>query len=183
MTMSQPKRIAHADLEQFFLDALAAAGVPPHVAAVEAQIGAEVDLHGGHTHGVALLPAAINYIRQGVLAPDPCFETIVEYPASRLIDAGGGIGRFSSAYGMDWALERARQYGVGSCVVRNVGHWGRGHSYALRAASRRASRPSFHQRVRQFSRLGHARPFPRQQSPRHWHFPPPTASPWSSTWP
>ena len=38
--MSQPKRIAHADLEQFFLDALTAAGVPPHVAAVEAQIGA-----------------------------------------------------------------------------------------------------------------------------------------------
>ena len=132
--MSQPKRIAHADLEQFFLDALAAVGVPPHVAAVEAQIGAEVDLHGGHTHGVALLPSVINYIRQGVLAPNPHFETIVEYPTSRLIDAGGGVGRFSSAQGMDWALERARQYGVGACVVRNVGHWGRGHSYALRAA-------------------------------------------------
>ena len=39
--MSRPKRIAHADLEQFFLDALAAVDVPPHVAAVEAQIGAE----------------------------------------------------------------------------------------------------------------------------------------------
>lgn len=132
--MSRPKRIAHADLEQFFLDSLAAAGVPPHVAAIEAQIGAEVDLHGGHTHGVALLPSTINYIRQGILAPDPPFETIVEYPASRLIDAGGGIGRFSSAQGMDWSLERAQQYGVGTCVVRNVGHWGRGHSYALRAA-------------------------------------------------
>lgn len=132
--MSQPKRIAHADLEQFFLDALTAVGVPPHVAMIEAQIGAEVDLHGGHTHGVALLPAAIDYIRQGILAPDPNFETIVESPASRLIDAGGGIGRFSSAQGMDWALERAQQYGVGACVVRSVGHWGRGHSYALRAA-------------------------------------------------
>ena len=40
------------------------------MAAVEAQIGAEVDLHGGHTHGVALLPSAINYIRQGILAPE-----------------------------------------------------------------------------------------------------------------
>ncbi|MCY4602971.1 MAG: Ldh family oxidoreductase, partial [Gemmatimonadetes bacterium] len=89
--MSQPKRIIHADLEQFFLDALAAVDVPPHVASVEAQIGAEVDLHGGHTHGVALLPATINYIRQGILSPDPRFETIVEYPASRLIDASGGI--------------------------------------------------------------------------------------------
>ena len=135
MTMSQPKRIAHADLEQFFLDALAAVGVPPHVAAVEAQIGAEVDLHGGHTHGVALLSSAINYIRQGIFGrPIPALKTIVEYPASRLIDAGGGIGRFSSAQGMDWALEQARQYGVGTCVVRSVGHWGRGHSYALRAA-------------------------------------------------
>ena len=35
---------------------------------------------------------------------------------------------------MDWALECAQQYGVGTCVVRGVGHWGRGHSYALRAA-------------------------------------------------
>ncbi|NKB67373.1 MAG: hypothetical protein GKR89_09960 [Candidatus Latescibacteria bacterium] len=132
--MSQPKRIAHADLEQFFLDALAAVGVPEHVAAVEAQIGAEVDLHGGHTHGVALLPAVVDYIRRGVLQAEPQFQTLVDYPASLLVDAGGAIGRFASAQGMDWALERAQQYGVGTCVVRGVGHWGRGHSYALRAA-------------------------------------------------
>ena len=132
--MSQAKRIAHADLQQFFLDALQAVGVPPHVAAIEAQIGAEVDLCGGHTHGVALLPAAVNYIRQGLLQADPQFDRLVEYPASLLVDAGGGIGRFSSAQGMDWALERAQQYGVGACAMRAVGHWGRGHSYALRAA-------------------------------------------------
>ena len=42
--MSGSKRIAHRDLVQFFKDALGAVGVPPHVAQIEAEIGAEVDL-------------------------------------------------------------------------------------------------------------------------------------------
>ena len=41
--MSGSKRIAHRDLVQFFKDALGAVGVPPHVAQIEAEIGAEVD--------------------------------------------------------------------------------------------------------------------------------------------
>ena len=119
--MSQPKRIAHAEFWNNSSSTRSQPqGYPPHVATVEAQIGAEVDLHGGHTPTASpCCPSTINYIRQGILwHPTPALKTIVEYPASRLIDAGGGIGRFSSVQGMDWALERARQYGVGTCVVR-----------------------------------------------------------------
>ena len=43
--MSQPKRIVHADLQQFFRDALAAVGVPPHVATVESQISSTAALN------------------------------------------------------------------------------------------------------------------------------------------
>src|SRR5207244_9526805 len=45
-----------------------------------------------------------------------------------------GIGRYVSARGMDMALERAASYGIGAAAIRGVAHWGRGHSYALRAA-------------------------------------------------
>ena len=65
--MSEARRIAHADLVQFFRDALAAVEVPDHVAEIEAEIGAEVDLCGVHTHGARLLPTMIEQGRGSIL--------------------------------------------------------------------------------------------------------------------
>ena len=132
--MSEKKRIAHADLVQFFKDAFAAVGVPAHVAEVEAQIGAEVDLCGVHTHGARLLPTMIDNIRAGRTNGAPELQAVAEYPASALYETDRGLGRYVSAMCMDKAVEKAREYGIASVAVRGVAHWGRAHSYALRAA-------------------------------------------------
>lgn len=132
--MGDTRRIEHADLEQFCRDPLIAAGVPAHVADVEAHIGAEVDLCGVHSHGVRMLPGTIKNVRDGVVNPAPTIETVAETPASLLADANRGIGRYTSAMATDMAVERARTFGVGVVTVRAVGHWGRAHSYCLRAA-------------------------------------------------
>ena len=128
------RQIAYADLQQFFKDALAAVGVPPQVAAIEAEIGAEVDLCGVHTHGVRLLPTMIDHLRNGRTNGAPELKSLVEYPASALYEVDRGLGRYVSALCMDQAVDRARKYGIGSVAVRGVAHWGRAHSYALRAA-------------------------------------------------
>ena len=130
----EAKRIDHQDLVQFFRDALGVAGAPAHVAEVEAQVGAEVDLCGVHSHGVQLLRMTIGHVREGAINPAPRMRVVAEYPASALADAERGIGRYASAMGMDMAVSRAATYGVGCVAVRNAAHWGRGHSYALRAA-------------------------------------------------
>ncbi len=132
--MNGPKRIAHSDLVQFFKDALGAVGVPPHVAEVEAQLGAEVDLCGVHTHGARLLPTMIEHIRAGRTNGAPELKAVADYPASALYETDRGIGRYVSAVCMDKAVDKAREYGIGSVAVRGVAHWGRAYSYALRAA-------------------------------------------------
>ena len=132
--MIDSKRIEHHELIQFFKGALMAVGVPAHVATVEAEIGAEVDLCGVHSHGVRLLPVMVENIQTGLTNPDPAVTVLAEQPASALAETDRGIGRYVSAVGMDMAIERAKTYGIGAVAIRGVAHWGRGYSYAARAA-------------------------------------------------
>ena len=132
--MADSKRIEHSELIQFFKEALIAVGTPSHVAEVEAEIGAEVDLCGVHSHGVRLLPVMVENIQTGLTNPNPEVKILAEYPASVLAETDRGIGRYVSAVGMDMAIERAETYGIGAVTIRGVAHWGRGYSYAARAA-------------------------------------------------
>jgi len=132
--MTSTKRISHPDLLQYFRAVFNAVDVPPHVAEIEAEIGAEVDLCGVHSHGAQLLPMVVKAIQDGITNPDPKFEIIEERAATVLADTRCGIGRYVSAIGMDMAVDRAEEYGIGAVAIRGVAHWGRGHSYALRAA-------------------------------------------------
>ena len=132
--MADSKRIEYRELIEFFKGALMAVGAPSHVAEVEAEIGAEVDLCGVHSHGVRLLPVMVENIRAGLTNPDPKVKVLSEQPASVLAETDRGIGRYVSAVGMDMAVERAETYGIGASTIRGVAHWGRGYSYAARAA-------------------------------------------------
>ena len=132
--MVDAKRIEHCELIQFFKVALMAVGTPSHVAEVEAEIGAEVDLCGVHSHGVRLLPVMVENIQTGLTNPNPDVTVIAEHPASVLAETDRGIGRYVSAIGMDMAIERAKTYGIGAVAIRGVAHWGRGYSYAAQAA-------------------------------------------------
>jgi LDH2 family malate/lactate/ureidoglycolate dehydrogenase len=128
------RRITYQDLVRFIGQVLSAAGVPDQAARIEAEITAEVDLAGVHSHGLKLLPATIQAIRKGEVNPDPRLETVVDNGASVLYQTDRGIGRYISALAMDQAVERAQRFGIGAVAVRGVAHWGRGYSYAMRAA-------------------------------------------------
>ncbi|MEM7533119.1 MAG: Ldh family oxidoreductase [Chloroflexota bacterium] len=128
-------RITYPNLKQFFYDALTNVGTPHHVAEIEAEIGAEVDLSGVHSHGVRLLIGAIDNIQKGITNPNPELKTLVDFPASVLMETHCGLGRYTSAVGIDLAVERAEQYGIGCVTIKSVAHWGRAYSYALRAAN------------------------------------------------
>jgi LDH2 family malate/lactate/ureidoglycolate dehydrogenase len=130
----EEKRISVDDLARFVRSALLSVGAPERVAELEATITAEVDLAGVHSHGVQLLPDVIDSIKKKEVNPDPRLVVVAERPASVLYETDRGIGRYVSAVAMDAAIERARRYGVGTVAVRGVAHWGRGHSYACRAA-------------------------------------------------
>ncbi len=127
------RRIQWEDLREFIHAVLRRTGAPEEVASLEAEIAAEVDLFGVHSHGVQLLPTVVEHIREGSINPAPKLQPIIDSEASVLFDADRGIGRYVSALAMDEAVKRARRFGIGIACLRNASHWGRGHSYALRA--------------------------------------------------
>ena len=73
------------------------------------------------------------------------------YYGSLLAEANRGIGRYTSAMAMDMAVERAREFGIGMVTIRGVGHWGRAHSYCLRAARQGAVSLAFTNTISLFS--------------------------------
>ena len=150
--------IHYADLRQFIFQVLTVSGVPDHVAEIEAQICAEVDLCGVHSHGVRMLPGLVKQITTRQTNPDPKPTTVVELPASVLLEANRAIGRYMSAVGMDMAIERAEKFGLGAVAIRGVAHWGRGYSYGLRAANKGMIGLAFTNTVTNFPAWGTAEP-------------------------
>ena len=163
--MSSDIRVEHRALVDVIEKALAAEGVPPEVRRVEAELTAQADLLGVPSHGVRTLPLVIRSIRAGAVNPAPQPRLLRDNLATCLLDGDQGLGRFVSAYGMDLAIDRARRYGLGLCVVRRAAHWGRAHAYAYQAA--RGHDWRLHdQRDPQHDRLGFDTPGPRQQPAR-----------------
>jgi len=121
-------------LERFICQVLMKVGVREEIAQVEAEITADVDLAGVHSHGVQLVPTPTENIRTGTVNPDPPLRVVVDHPASVLYESDRAIGRYTSATMMDVATDRAARFGVGLASIRGVAHWGRGYSYVRRAA-------------------------------------------------
>jgi LDH2 family malate/lactate/ureidoglycolate dehydrogenase len=81
-----------------------------------------------------MLPGVVKNVRDGGVGASSEIRVVTESPAHLLAEADRGMGRYTSAMAMDMAVERAREFGIGMVTVRGVGHWGRAHSYCLRAA-------------------------------------------------
>ncbi|HEU5397366.1 MAG TPA: Ldh family oxidoreductase [Verrucomicrobiae bacterium] len=132
--MAKEIRIQPAQLVDVIHRALTEAGLPERVASTEAEIMAEADLCGVPSHGIRMLPELLRGLQDGRVTANPHVKIIRERPASCLLDGDNGPGRFVSWQAMRQAMERGKRGGIGACLVRRVGHWGRAHAYAYRAA-------------------------------------------------
>jgi len=132
--MAKEFRIQHTQLVGVIAKALADAGVPAPMCAIEAEVMAEADLLGVPSHGVRMLPGLVRGIRDGRVTANPQIKIIRERPAACVLDGDNGPGRFISAQAMQHAIERAQRAGIGACLATRVTHWGRAHAYACRAA-------------------------------------------------
>jgi LDH2 family malate/lactate/ureidoglycolate dehydrogenase len=127
-------KIRHAQLVSVITKAMADVGAPANIAAIEAELMAEADLHGVPSHGVRMLPELVRGIRERRVTANPQIKIIRERPASCVLDGDNGPGRFVSVQAMQHAVERAKRSGIGACLATRVSHWGRAHAYAFRAA-------------------------------------------------
>jgi uncharacterized oxidoreductase len=100
----------------------------------EAQIVAEhlvlANLSGHDSHGVGMLPDYVRLAQEGLLVPNQTLETLVDFAALMLFEAGRGCGQRMILEATTAGIERAGEQGACVFGVRNASHIGRVGHYA-----------------------------------------------------
>jgi len=94
----------------------------------------ESNLFGHDSHGAIRLYEYARAIREGRFQPDAQPKVVKDHPAAAVVDAGGALGQVGATFATELAIEKAREYGVGSVSLRNTSHIGRVGAYPLMAA-------------------------------------------------
>jgi len=130
------RRFAEGSLRTFAEAVLMHAGASPEAAAIVASTLLDADRRGVHTHGLVRLPSYREDVASGRVAVDAKPRLVHDAGAVAVVDGGGGFGAVTAVAGMDEAIARAEQHGVGLVVTRGGNHFGAAAFYALRAVER-----------------------------------------------
>lgn len=127
------KRVRAEALRSFVAEIFAAAGTPAADAATIAEVLVWANLRGIDTHGVLRVPGYVGRIESGEFNPRPEIAVVADLPAATVIDADRAFGPVGMSRGMDIAVAKAREAGIGVCIVRRVTHMAAIGWFALRA--------------------------------------------------
>ncbi|MBM3217221.1 MAG: Ldh family oxidoreductase [Candidatus Rokubacteria bacterium] len=130
--MRVPSKHIHEQLATVFR----AWGMSNAHAETTAQMMVETDLRGVDSHGISMLPTYDQEFRAGRLNMKPVYTTVRETVATALIDADASLGHPVSVYGMNLAVDKCLQAGVGIVTVFNSHHFGAAGCYSRIAADR-----------------------------------------------
>jgi LDH2 family malate/lactate/ureidoglycolate dehydrogenase len=102
------------------------------IVVAEALIKAE--LRGIDTHGVHLLTLLPERVEAGMLQIPTSLTVVQESGATALLDGGNGLGQAAAHRAMGMSIRKAKEFGVGCCLVRNTNNIGILSVYTLMAA-------------------------------------------------
>lgn len=122
------------DLKEFCKAALLKEGMKDEYAAMCADVLAETDAFGTHSHGTKNLHNYIKKFRAGGVSFTADPEIVAEGPAFGVIDAHDTMGMISSCIAMELACKKARHTGIAIVTVKNSCHFGAAGYYANIAA-------------------------------------------------
>ena len=121
-------------LRRFVEEVFVRVGTPPEDAAIVADVLLASDLRGIESHGVSRLKMYYDWIKRGIIFPDPRWKVVKEGPTTAVMDGGCGLGHVVSFQAMKLAIAKAKAYGLGAVAVRNSSHYGIAGYYPLMAA-------------------------------------------------
>jgi LDH2 family malate/lactate/ureidoglycolate dehydrogenase len=125
IVMSEDIKILPVEtLHSFMRDVFIGVGVPEEDARVSADVLIASDLRGIESHGVGRLKMYYDRIRRGQHQAVTQLEVVRESPTTALVDGHHGMGMVIGVRSMQMAIDKARQYGMGSVAVRNSTHFG-----------------------------------------------------------
>jgi ureidoglycolate dehydrogenase (NAD+) len=123
-------------LEEFAVEVLEGAGLPPPAARLVAESLCFAEARGISSHGVIRLPIYEERLRKGLV--DARANPVVESGDGPLhwVDARNAVGALGASTGLRAAQQGAARHGVGIAGVRHSNHCGALGFYVERAASR-----------------------------------------------
>jgi LDH2 family malate/lactate/ureidoglycolate dehydrogenase len=110
-----------APLRGFIADVCAKVGIPADDTAVIADGMVWAELRGIDL-GTRRLPTLVAAIRGGGTKAAPARRVVKDAPAFAVLDADDSWGQPAAAHAMRIAIAKARDAGIGACVVRNTGN-------------------------------------------------------------
>ena len=120
-------------LKSFMKDVFVKLGVPEDEAEICRDILIASDLRGIDSHGVGRLKMYYDRIKDGIQFTKTQFEIIKETATTATVDGDHGMGHVISYKAMRMAMDKAKEYGLGSVAVRNSTHYGIAGYYVIMA--------------------------------------------------
>ena len=118
------RRVLFADLKDFCRQAYVKAGVPAAEAEIVADFLARADLRGVETHGVTRLPIYIQRLQKGYVRKECKLTAVKDRGPIAFLEAHGSMGHVAAYRGMEKAISKAEEYGMGWISVKDSGHFG-----------------------------------------------------------
>jgi hydroxycarboxylate dehydrogenase B len=129
-------KFEHGDLLALGERILRGADVPPEDASLLANLLVKADLRGYTGHGLSHVHSYIERMRNGLIELDGNPEVVREGKTTAVIDGHFYIGQVVAYHGMELAIQKAEEHGVGIVSIRHSGHVGRLADYVEMAAER-----------------------------------------------
>ncbi|KUO76913.1 MAG: hypothetical protein APF77_21785 [Clostridia bacterium BRH_c25] len=132
--MDKQKVIDTGDLKEFCMQVLKKEGMNEEYAQITAEVLSETDCFGTHSHGTKNLHNYIRKVRAGGMELNASPEILTDGAGYTLIDAHAEIGMVPAYKAMELAVDKARDTGIATTLVRNASHFGAAGFYAVMAA-------------------------------------------------
>ncbi|MCE5282025.1 MAG: Ldh family oxidoreductase [Deltaproteobacteria bacterium] len=121
-------------LKQVIVEILRGFGASEAEAEIVADNMVFADMRGVDTHGVHFLTLVADRVKAGMIRIPTPLSVIRDEGATGLIDGGDGLGQVAACRAMEMSIKKARQFGVGTVLVRNANNIGSLAFYTLLAA-------------------------------------------------
>lgn len=131
-----PVIVSHDTLLAFATDVFEAAGALPGEAAEVAEHLVTASAMGYDTHGVMRIPQYVEDVKKGTIKPGAPLTIERQTGATTVVDCGWNFGQVGGNFGIDAAINQARQFSTSTTVVKRCNHAGRLGAYTTRAAER-----------------------------------------------
>lgn len=111
-------------MHEFMITVFSRIGVPEDEARICADVLIASDLKGIESHGIGRLKMYYDRIKLGIQKPTTRIEIIRDRKATAVWDGNHGMGHVIAHKAMQTAIDKAKDFGLGSVAVRNSTHYG-----------------------------------------------------------